>query len=379
MEDVASSLRAICEGAQRLLSSWEEVRETFEELLVHLTNDIHRLMPSEDVPEDFILSVAADLMKANLEIAEISKEELEQMKDPESVDVALHMFHRILQSETALIQRIRESLVHLIETEEDSRHFVEGSVAEALMPALEKNLAQLEQPYQQLEALTANNTAMLSKVRELAARELYAETSRIIPQDELDRAWQKLLSGETTMQALLQSGEWSDAQNQLMKNFVLKSALRLEIEISEMNKEELLHRNPTLEEFHGNSLDLNPFCLKLRYSDPVALGEEFTVALFVRNDSMEPQTIDYFQFEEAFLKDLEILNVEPSPTCVEREEEDGTTKISYAMAIQPGETVEYVLTLRAATLGNYCGEVTVWNGDLGSASAIPNIDVVQFQ
>jgi hypothetical protein len=379
VDDNSHSIAEIFKYSKSALEIWEDVRDIVDSVLGALAHDLVPFLSPDTRMEDSFVFSAMEMNQTNSETALMIQDELTLVEQIETVEIALTMLQRLSQSESELVQKIQESLSQFIQP---SAHTALGDTKVAVHDSshvLERWIAELETPYHMLDSLSKEITRMISVARQLTADAQYQRTIADIPKAELSEKWQQLLAGRVSVAEILKETEWSNEQIQTFRNFILSTAIRLECEVADLEKQELLEIAAELEDVGETLPEEKPFCLKISYPDPVGLWEEFEIRAWIRNDDLEMQVLDNFQIEGNFLSGMEIVSLHPPADHHEVDSEDGSFKADYTVKVASGESIELILRLRAQHQGNYSGEISVWNQNLDVSTAIPNIDVVHRQ
>jgi len=361
------------------LEIWEEVRDIVDSVLGALADELIPFLSPHTRMEDSFVFSAMEMNQANSETALMIQDELTLINQIETVEIALTMLQRLSQSESELVQKIQESVSQFIQP---SAQLLIGDgevTARDSTHVLEKWIEELETPYEMLDSLRKEITRMISVARQITADAQYQRTIQDISKSELADKWQQLLVGRISIAEILNQTEWSNEQIQSFRNFILSTAIRLECEVADMEKQELLEIAAELVDVGEPLAEEKPFCLKISYPDPVGLWEEFEIRIWIRNDDLDVQVLDNFQVDGHFLAGMEVIGLHPSANHQEVDSEDGSFKADYAVHVASGESIELILRLRAHHQGNYYGEISVWNQNLDVSAAIPNIDVVHRQ
>jgi len=94
------------------------------------------------------------------------------------------------------------------------------------------------------------------------------------------------------------------------------------------------------------------------------VGEQVSLVVRITNSLDRPRTLTSTDLDEALVKGLEVVSVEPVPIEKSDAAVLGTWVFSHQRPIGPGETVTVTFALRAAMAGTFSGNVTVYvDGD----------------
>lgn len=369
----------ICQRARVGLDIWEEVRDIVDTVLAALGEDLAPFLTSDATWEESFVYSAKEMNQANTEMAMLIREELRLEDQIETIEIGLTMLQRLAYSERELIQKVQESLSQFLQPTVQISFGAAEITAGSSTSVLERWISELETPFSMLDSLEKEIESMISTARLVAARAHFQRTIQEIPQDDLADKWNQLLSGDISVSNITKESKWSNEQIQSFRNFILTTSLRLECEVADLEKQELLEIAAEMDDVGGVAAEETPFCLKVGYPDPVGLWEEFEVRLWVRNDDVESQVLDNIQVEGALLFGFEVVKISPPPSHGDVDSDDGALKLEYGTAIASGDSLEVILVLRAHRQGNFSGEISIWNRNLDVSTTIPNIDVVHRQ
>lgn len=189
----------------------------------------------------------------------------------------------------------------------------------------------------------------------------------------LEEVWAAIVQGRLHVDELEDAG-LDVREAQLVSRFVEETAAYLSQE--RMRAKQSDAEEPASADSEDVDVAVIPpkFCVKLRYPDPVRVGEVFQMRIVARNDHLVPIVLDTIDIEHTFLDGFVLEKMEPMPS-EQRAESDEVT-LAYDAAVDALGAVEVTLTLRAIREGNFAGEVRVWTDEIEDAVAMPNIDVI---